>query len=155
FSAMLASAILTVGSIFLAFFLVFLALCVSTFMGLEMRRTAAISASTPIESGTPPARRMHAALSLTSAMIAVGALVLGAGIFFILPRFNAGYLSRFNLQPSLTSGFTDDVELGQNGQVNLSSALVMRVRLDGELPSRDLHWRGIALTTFDGRRWFT
>ena len=117
FSSMLASAILTVGSMFLAFFLVFLALCVSTFMGLEMRRSAEGAASPPLESGTAPARRLHTALGITSGAIAVSALVAGTGIFFLLPRFNAGYLSRFNLQPSLVSGFTDDVELGETGQI--------------------------------------
>ena len=40
FSAMLASAILTVDTMFLFFFLVFLALAVSTFIGLEMRRSS-------------------------------------------------------------------------------------------------------------------
>src|SRR5712671_7698660 len=38
FSAMLASAILTVDTTFIGFFLIFLALAVSTFVGLEMRR---------------------------------------------------------------------------------------------------------------------
>ncbi len=156
FSSMLASAILTVGSAFLAFFLVFLALCVSTFMGLEMRRTSENSMAAPMESGSLPARRLHTALGVTSAAIAGAALIIGAGIFFLLPRFNAGYLSRFNLQPSLISGFTDEVELGETGQLKLSSAVVMRVKLDDGKPAGwDLRWRGIALTTFDGRRWFT
>jgi transglutaminase-like putative cysteine protease len=156
FSAMLASAILTVGSAFLAFFLVFLTLCISTFIGLEMRRASEGAASAPLDAGAPAARRLHAALGITSVSIAAGALAIGTVIFFILPRFNVGYLSSFNIQPSLISGFSDDVELGEIGQIKLSSAVVMRIKVDGGQPStRDLHWRGIALTTFDGRRWFT
>src|SRR5580704_3738236 len=62
FSAMLASAILTVDTAFLVFFLLFLVLCVSTFIGLEMRRSAEGAASPPLESGTPLARRLHTAL---------------------------------------------------------------------------------------------
>jgi len=156
FSAMLASAILTVGSAFLGFFLLFLALCISTFIGLEMRRAAEGATSAPLESGAPAARRLHAALGIASVSIAVAALIAGTVIFFILPRFNAGYLSSFNLQPSLISGFTDDVELGEIGQIKLSSSVVMRVKVDGGQPAaRDLRWRGVALTTFDGHRWYT
>src|SRR6202140_697594 len=66
FSAILASAILTVDTAFLLFFLVFLALGVSTFIGLEMRRSADGAACPQIESGTFPARRLHTALGLTS-----------------------------------------------------------------------------------------
>ncbi len=156
FTAMLASAILTVGSMFLGFFLVFLALCVSTFIGLEMRRSAEETASPPLEPGTPLARRLHAALGITSSTIALSALVIGAGIFFLIPRFNAGYLSGFNLQSTLISGFSDDVELGEIGQIKRSNALVMRIKVEGgPSAAKDLRWQGIALTTFDGRRWYT
>ena len=112
---MLASAILTVDTAFIGFFLVFLALCVSTFIGLEMRRGAEGAAWTPLESGTPAARRLHTALGLTSAAVALSALVAGAVIFLVLPRFRAGYLSGFNLQPGLISGFSDEAELGRIG----------------------------------------
>jgi transglutaminase-like putative cysteine protease len=98
---------------------------------------------------------LHTALGFTSGAIALSALVLGTGIFFIIPRYNAGYLSRFNLQPTLISGFSDDVELGEIGQIKLSSAVVMRVKVEGGRRAGDLRWRGIALTTFDGHRWFT
>jgi hypothetical protein len=156
FSAMLASAILTVDTAFLVFFLVFLALCVSTFMGLEMRRSAEASSAPPVTPEPAAARRMHTALGIASGAIAVSALLIGTGIFFLLPRFSAGYLSGFNLQPSLISGFTDDVELGEIGEIKQSSALVMRIKVDeGAVMARDVRWRGIALTTFDGRRWFS
>ena len=131
FSAMLASAILTVDTAFIGFFLVFLALCVSTFIGLEMRRGAEGAAWTPLESGTPAARRLHFALGLTSAAVAMSALVAGAVIFFLLPRFRAGYLSGFNLQPGLISGFSDEVELGEIGVIQQSNDVVMRIRVEG------------------------
>ena len=52
FASMLASAILTVDTVFLVFFFVFLALAVSTFVGLEMWRSAQGAVTPPIESGT-------------------------------------------------------------------------------------------------------
>ena len=156
FSAMLASAILTVDTTFLFFFLVFLALAISTFIGLEMRRSAEGTVHPRMAPGSTPARRLQTALGITSAVVAVAALLAGTVIFFIIPRLNAGYLSGFNLQPSLISGFTDDVELGQIGEIKKSSAVVMRIKVEGNpVLARNMHWRGIALTTFDGRRWYT
>ena len=155
-SAVLASAILTVDTTFLAFFFTFMVLAVSTFVGLEMRRGAEGAISPTIEFGTAPARRLHLALGITSGAIALSALIAGAGIFFLLPRFSAGYFSRFDMRPQLISGFTDDVELGQIGEIKRSSAVVMRIQVEGgPAAGRNIHWRGIALTTFDGRRWFT
>jgi protein-glutamine gamma-glutamyltransferase len=156
FSAMLASAILTVDTTFLFFFLVFLALAISTFIGLEMRRSAEGAVHPRMAPGSTAARRLQTALGITSAVVAVAALLAGTVIFFIIPRLNAGYLSGFNLQPSLISGFTDDVELGQIGEIKKSSAVVMRIKVEGNpVLARNMHWRGIALTTFDGRRWHT
>ena len=131
FSALLASAILTVDTTFLFFFLVFLALAVSTFIGLEMRRSSEGAAQPHIAPRSKSARKLHTALGITSAVIAVASLVAGAVIFFVIPRFNAGYLSGFNLQPSLISGFSDDVELGQIGEIKKSSAVVMRIKVQG------------------------
>jgi protein-glutamine gamma-glutamyltransferase len=155
FSAMLASAILTVDTVFLAFFFVFLGLAVSTFVGLEMWRSAQGTVTTPIERGTAFAQRLHNALGITSAGIAAGSLLVGAVIFLILPRFNGGYMSGFSLQPTLVSGFSDDVELGEIGEIKKSSMVVMRVTVDGGLrAARGVHWRGVALSHFDGKRWF-
>lgn len=156
FSAMLASAILTVDTIFLFFFLVFLALAVSTFIGLEMRRSSEGAVGPQLAPGSAAANRLQRALGVTSSIVAIAALAAGAVIFFLIPRFNAGYLSGFNLQPSLITGFSDDVELGQIGEIKKSSEVVMRITVHGNpLLARNMHWRGIALTNFDGHRWFT
>ena len=157
FTAMLASAILTVDSTFLVALAFFLLVAVSTFVGLEVRRSAEGAVSPPIESGTPAAERLHRALTMTSVFVAGGALLVGGAIFFLIPRFTAGYMSALNLQPSsLMSGFTENVELGEIGQIKKSSVVVMRIRVAGEPGSAEsIHWRGIALTDFDGKRWST
>lgn len=155
-TSMLASAILTVGTGFLAALTVFLVLSVSTFVALEIRRSAAGAVSQAFEPGSPLARRMGRSLSATSALVALSVLAAGIVLFFVIPRFTTGYLSAMNLQPGLVTGFSDNVELGAIGQIQQSSAVVMRIRVDGN-PDRvaDLHWRGIVLTNFDGERWFT
>lgn len=156
FASILASAILTVDTSFLISLAVFLVLAVSTFVALEIRRGAAGAVSPPLEPGTPLAQRLTRALGLTSLLVAVGTLLLGAVIFFLIPRFTTGYLSAMNLQPTLMTGFSDNVTLGEIGRIKKNSAVVMRIRVDDD-PARaeSIHWRGLALTDFDGRRWFT
>src|SRR5580704_5268957 len=52
FACMLAAAVLTVDTAYLAFFLVFLALGISTFIGLEMERGAEGASAAPIAPGS-------------------------------------------------------------------------------------------------------
>lgn len=156
FASMLATAVLTVDTVFLAALAVFLLLGVSTFIGLEVLRSGQGAVTLPLESGTPAARRLHRAVALTSVLVAFGALVLGAGIFFVIPRFTTGYLSALGMKPGLMTGFSDNVTLGEIGRIKKSPEVVMRIRADAE-PGRvqGTHWRGIGLTNFDGRRWFS
>src|SRR5260370_2580531 len=94
-------------------------------------------------------------LGTTSAAVAVCALTFGTGIFLLFPRLAAGYFSALNFQPSLISGLSANVELGQIGEIKKSSAVVMRVKVEGgTLRSDRIRWRGVVLTTFDGKRWF-
>jgi protein-glutamine gamma-glutamyltransferase len=155
FTSMLAAAILTVDTVFLAFFFIFLGLAVSTFVGLEMWRSAEGAVTRPMESGTSAANQLHNALGITSVCIALGSVLGGAVIFLILPRFGGGYVSGLNMQPAMISGFSDDVELGEIGEIKKNSTVVMRVTVDGGIiAAQGVHWRGVALTKFDGKRWF-
>ena len=156
FTSMLASAILTVDTLFLAALAVFLLLAVSSFVGLEIRRSAEGAATPSLAPESPLARRLNRALALTSGLVAASALLIGGVIFFIIPRFTAGYLSTLNLRSTLMSGFTDNVTLGEIGEIKQSTTVVMRVLIQGD-PTRaqEIHWRGGVLTNFDGKRWFT
>ena len=155
-ACMLASAILTVETGFLIALAAFLILSVSTFVALEMRRSSAGAVSPPMEIDSTPARKLNRALGITSILVAGSVLALGILIFFLIPRFTTGYLSALNLQPSLMTGFSENVALGEIGEIKKNTAVVMRIRLEGD-PARasDVHWRGIVLTNFDGNRWFT
>lgn len=155
-TSMLASAILTVETGFLIALAVFLVLSVSTFVALEIRRSAAGAVSQACEPGSRVARQMGRALSATSVLVAFSVLAVGLALFFVIPRFTTGYLSAMNLQPGLMTGFSDNVELGAIGRIQQSSSVVMRIRVDGNANlAADIHWRGIVLTNFDGERWYT
>jgi len=154
FAAVLAAAILTIDTSFLILFFVFLLFGVSTFVGMEMRRGAA---GTITLKPMPPAQeqRLSRALSLAALSVSAGAIVLGGTLFFFFPRFSAGYMGRTNLQHSLMTGFSDDVELGQIGEIKKNATVVMRVKTGQPVGYPLLRWRGIALSTFDGKRWTT
>jgi protein-glutamine gamma-glutamyltransferase len=154
FACMLAAAVLTINTAYLAFFLVFLALGISTFIGLEMQLGAEGATSPPMETSSQPAKRLMRALGVTSAIVALGTLVLGGVIFFALPRFTAGFFAAYSLRPKLMTGFTDSVELGQIGEIQKSAEVVMRIKVEGGAERfSNQRWRGIALTRFDGWRW--
>jgi protein-glutamine gamma-glutamyltransferase len=154
FSAILAAAILTVDTSFLVLFFIFLLFGVATFVGMEMRRGGKGAIAPPFAQPAQE-RKLARALTLAALSVAAGAIVMGGALFFFFPRFSAGYLGRTSLQPSLMSGFTDDIELGQIGEIKKNPAVVMRVKTRKPVPYAPLRWRGIALSTFDGRRWST
>jgi hypothetical protein len=155
FAAILAAAVLTVDTLFLMLFFVFLLFGVATFVGLEMRRGANGAIAPPLEAQPAQERRLTRALSLAALTVTVGAMIIGSALFFFFPRFSAGYLGRASMRPSLMTGFSDDVELGQIGEIKKNSAVVMRVKTGKPVGDPLLRWRGIALSTFDGRRWTT
>jgi transglutaminase-like putative cysteine protease len=153
FAAVLASAVLTVDTTFLFLFFLFLLFAVATYAGLELRRGAA-GALVPAAAAMPEAeKRLSRALSFAAVGVSVGAILCGAVLFFLLPRVSAGYLGKTSFNPTLLSGFTDQVELGQIGQIKKSSAVVLRVETGSPVNYPALRWRGNALANFDGRRW--
>ncbi len=155
FACLLAAAIFTVDTYFLGFFVAFLIFAVATFVGLEVRRGATNAIYPTLDAQPKRQRRFHRALALASLTVALGGVILGSILFFFFPRFSAGYLSRAGLQSTLMSGFTDNVELGEIGEIKKNSAVVMRVKTGSPVSYPMLRWRGIALTNFDGRRWFS
>ncbi len=155
FAGILAAAVLTVDTIFLVLFFIFLLFGISTFVGIELRRGAVGAVWPTVHERTERDRKLNRALSLSSVSVATGSILLGGVLFFCLPRFNAGYLGRASFNPSLMSGFTENVELGQIGEIKKNSTVVMRVQTGKPIAYDRLRWRGIALTTFDGKRWST
>ncbi len=154
FAAVLAAAILTVDTSFLVLFFIFLLFGVATFVGMEMRRGGKGAVAPPFAQPAQE-RKLARALVLAALSVAAGAIIMGSALFFFFPRFSAGYLGRTSMQPSLMTGFTDDIELGQIGEIKKNPTVVMRVKTGKPVPYAPLRWRGIALSTFDGKRWST
>src|SRR5207245_5764425 len=72
----------------------------------------------------------------------------GIFFFFIIPRVGTEYFSRAATTSLLLSGFTETVQLGEIGQVKLSSGVVMHARQMSGPPFAVLKWRGISLDKF-------
>ena len=155
FAGVLASAIFTVDTYFLVLFLVFLFFSVAAFTGLEIRRGARGSLFPVLSANGSQERRFYRALFLASLSLTLGAIFFGAILFFVFPRFSAGYFARTGIQPSLMVGFSDEVELGQIGQLKKDNTVVLRIKTGSPVQYPMLRWRGIALSTFDGKRWFS
>ena len=158
FLQMLAGAILTVDTAYFVCFAVYLLLAISTFISYEIKRSLE-AAERPPEGPFPEPDRNRSALekSLMSitAGAALGILVLACGLFFLIPRFNTGYLRKLNLQPERITGFSETVRLGDIGRILESNVVVMRViPAGGPKDFVGVKWRGIGLTSFDGKQWY-
>src|SRR6266699_3290502 len=153
FAAVLASAVLTVDTTFLFLFFLFLLFAVATYAGLELRRGASGALIPPAASTPNSEKKLARALGLAAFTVSVGAILCGTVLFFLLPRVSAGYLGKTSFNPTLLSGFTDQVALGQIAEFKKSSAVVLRVETGAPIDYPALRWRGNALSHFDGRRW--
>jgi len=151
FLAVLAAAVLTVDTVFLVAFCFFLLLAVCSFVAFEMKRSAARAQP----SRRPVSDRMVVRpLSTAAIALVCGIIAIGSVLFFVLPRLSTGYLSAYAPRNELVSGFSDNVRLGQIGEIKQSDSLVMHVQIEGDTKGAyDLKWRGIALDTFDGSNW--
>jgi transglutaminase-like putative cysteine protease len=155
FLMVLASAVLTVDSVFLLFFAGFMLMAVATFILMEMRRSVRAARFQARHSRDMQEHR-HLAFSLARVtptlvlMILVGA----AAVFFLLPRMSAGYLGGYSFGTDFSTGFSDRVQLGRIGEIQQSNAVVMHIQIDGDKEGKyALHWRGVALANFDGKNW--
>jgi len=146
FLKILAASSLTIDITFVAALLLFLVALVSTLMSNNLRHFASF---TPAED-----RNAAVAVAGMSVWAALCIVVLAAGLFFVIPRVDTGYFSQAAPPSILLSGFTENVQLGEIGQVKLNSAVVMRARRVLGPHAAVLKWRGVALDTFDGKGWY-
>jgi transglutaminase-like putative cysteine protease len=155
FLMVLASAVLTVDSIFLLFFAGFMLMAVVTFVLMEMRRSGrAANFQAQHSNDAHEHRRLAFSLARLTPVLMLMILIAGGAMFFVLPRMSAGYLGGYSFGNNFSTGFSDRVQLGQIGQIQQSNAVVMHIQIDGDREGRyDLHWRGVALANFDGRNW--
>ncbi len=147
---LLSAAMLSVSMSFLAFLALFLLFTAGSLASGEVRRSASLRRNAARAGSRGLARR----LGLLSMVLFTGILALTAGMFFVLPRTARSMLGRFAPQHYLT-GFGSEVRLGDLGVIKRSGRAVMHIRSAGGAGLMQVHWRGAALSQFDGHRWFS
>jgi hypothetical protein len=150
FLELLAAAILSINLNFFVFLALYLLFAMAALTSGEIRRSM-LKAPATARSGL---RRFHPRLALLSTSIACGILVLTAGLFFLLPRTADAAFARLISHRIFLPGFSNQITLGQIGEIKTSSRPVMHISVFSNMLPGGLKWRGGALTDFDGRRWF-
>jgi len=145
FLKILAASSLTVDISFVGTLLLFLVALVSTLMSYDIYRSEQKTRINP--------REVAVALGSMSMWTTMGIIVIGAGLFFLIPRVGTGYFTRASAPPLLLTGFSESVELGQIGNLKQSSAVVMHAQLIEGTAFAVLKWRGVVLETFNGVTW--
>ena len=149
FLELLAAAILSVNFSFFLFLALYLLFAIAALTSGEIRRSIGKSKLTA-RSGV---KRFHPRLGLLSASVAFGILTLTAGLFFLLPRTAEAAFSHLMFHRYHLPGFSNQVNLGEIGEIKISSRPVMHIRIFSTRPFGGLKWRGTALADFDGKRW--
>jgi len=168
FFQLLAASVLTTDAIFVVALILFLVSAVWTLALFHLKTEFERAARVAVVESEPSAlaysekvrrpslkhaRIVDANLVITNTALALATVLLTAGLFYAVPRLEAGFLSR--RQQASEVGFTEEVELATFGQVFSNPTVVMQVELpqfpDG-FPG-ELYWRAMALDRYDGQRW--
>lgn len=150
FLELLVASILSTGPAFFIFLVIFLMSAVATMASGEIRGNV----SRPQVIARSSFRGFAFRLSVLSAFVFIGVITLTAAFFFVLPRTARAAFQHLWSDRFFLPGFSNEVLLGQIGEIRKSSRPVMHTRfLTEQRPERPL-WRGAALIHFDGKRWF-
>lgn len=150
FLELLAAAILSSSSNFFVCLALFLLCAMAAFTSSEIRRAM----QKPLVVARSGFRRFHPRLAALTGIITILILVLTGGLFFMLPRTADAAFRRLVAKRYYLPGFSNQVTLGEIGEIKTTSRAVMHVKtLAGRLPPNQ-KWRGATLSDFNGRSWF-
>jgi protein-glutamine gamma-glutamyltransferase len=150
FLELIAAAILSTDINFIAFLACYLLFAIAALSSAEICRS--LQKSGTIARGAPV--RFHPRLIVLCALATLGILLITGGLFFLLPRTaEAAFARLIPFRPYVLAGFSNQVTLGQIGEIKITSRPMMHIAIYSRDPLTGLKWRGAALTHFDGRRW--
>ena len=170
FFTVLLAAGLTASPLFLATLILYLLCALSTVVAFEIQKAKKTIAATQTRLLVPPDKSLFRKLPMRLwkrkyletrrlPLVSVGLLilivVLALPFFLIAPRTASSALKRGGRGVSGFIGFSDNVTLGQIGELKGNDEVFMHVRLDnlGAVPPAGLRWRGVALDEFTGKSW--
>ncbi len=153
FFQVLLAAGLSISAFYLAGFVAFVFLSVSSLIILEIRSTDRHVATKVVRRSLigEPAKPRTAAIG---AGLLLFICLLAGPLFFLMPRTGGAGFGGGQSNISTMTGFSDTVSLGSIGRIQQNDETVMRVRLDpGSAVPSSIYWRGVALDTFDHKSW--
>ena len=149
FLEMLAASILSVDLSFLIFLVLFLCATVATLASTEI-----LNASQQRQLVTRGAGAFARRLVRLTALTTLAILAVTSALFFVLPRTARAAMERLLPPVQRVSGFASEVTLGQVGEIRRLGTAVMHVRFEAGFQPVNLRWRGVALTEFNGLKWY-
>jgi transglutaminase-like putative cysteine protease len=153
---LLAAALLSIQLNFFLFLGLFLLFAIATLTSGEIRRATQAVEERSGQIARRTIRRLSPRLAGLAALVTLGVLILTSALFFLLPRTANAALRHLASKGYYLPGFSNQVLLGQIGEIKTHSTAVMHVRVynnNGRLYP-NAKWRGAALSDFDGKRWF-
>jgi transglutaminase-like putative cysteine protease len=170
FFTVLLAAALTASPLFLATLILYLLCALSTVVAFEIEKSRKKVTATQTRLLVPPDSALFRKLPMRLwkrkyletrrlPLVSVGLLILivilALPFFLIAPRTASSALRRGGNGVSGFIGFSDNVTLGQLGQLKGNDEVFMHVRIDnlGAVPPSGLRWRGVALDEFTGKAW--
>jgi transglutaminase-like putative cysteine protease len=103
-------------------------------------------------SATPSESARQSFLTCSRLVLYAAPLAVAMWIFF--PRIAIPFWAVPMDTGTATSGISDSMSPGDISSLSMSNAVAFRVRFDGTVPApRELYWRGLVLTVFNGRSW--
>ena len=170
FFTVLLAAGLTVSPTFLLILLVYLLCALSAVGAFEIQKARRKVKPTQTHLLVPPDSTLFRKLPMRLwrrryletrrlPLVSVGLLllivVLALPFFLLAPRTASSALKRGGNGVSGFIGFSDNVTLGQIGQLKGNNEIFMHVRVEqgSNQPPAGLRWRGVALDEFTGKGW--
>jgi transglutaminase-like putative cysteine protease len=139
-------------TVFLGYFLVLTQLLYDQSLWLALYLFVGVLALITIQVGLNRVQVVVRGQLRNTLTMIVAALPIALVVFLLFPRLHTP-LWGINTA-SATTGISDDMTLGDIGQLSRSSAIAFRVRFLGEPPSpAQRYWRGPVLWETDGVRW--
>ena len=146
---LVAAAMLSVNLNFFAYLAVYLVCAIAASTSAEIRR----GLRKPGRLAVNNTFRVSSRLAGVTALITAGILLLTIAMFILLPRSANATIRRFMTARYHLSGFSNEVLLGDIGEIQKDNRPVMHVRPYSQSMPANLKWRGAALSHFDGHKW--
>jgi transglutaminase-like putative cysteine protease len=167
FFEVLLAAGLSFSPVFLGTLTLYLLCGLSTIIAFEIQKSRRALAATETHLLVPPDSRMfkHARrrggkrnaeanrLPFVALALLLLIFVLALPLFLVAPRSGAAALTRSRGGLTNFIGFSENVTLGEIGDLKRDNAVVMHVRIEDSEPRAGFRWRGVALDEFTGRGW--